>query len=192
MEANAAYWPIGIRMHSQTPGTAHSALICTDLLTLTALQNHLCTCHFLSSALPLACPNPHSAPAAPVPWAPPSHYLLTRFRALALFDPAFLLLSQFSEYLPKMPSQLCIQRLPAILGNARRGICTLTCCDLSFHSHPSMELLFVCLAAHDAEFRRWPDGVDRRICQTFAASPAEPGELPLGFRQHKRTPLGGV
>src|SRR5258708_19878724 len=45
-----------------------------------------------------------------------------------------------------------------------------------------MELLFVCLAAHDSEFRRWPDGVDRRICQTFAASPAEPGELPLGFR----------
>src|SRR5258708_12351852 len=44
-----------------------------------------------------------------------------------------------------------------------------------------MELLFVCLAAHDSEFRRWPDGVDRRICQTFAASPAEPGELPLGF-----------
>jgi hypothetical protein len=25
-------------------------------------------------------------------------------------------------------------------------------------------------------------GVDRRICQTFAASPAEPGELLLGFR----------
>jgi len=45
-----------------------------------------------------------------------------------------------------------------------------------------MELLFVCLAAHDSEFRRWPDGVDRRICQTFAASPAEPGELLLGFR----------
>ncbi len=44
-----------------------------------------------------------------------------------------------------------------------------------------MELLLVCLAAHDSEFRRWPDGVDRRICQTFAASPAEPGELPLGF-----------
>jgi hypothetical protein len=44
-----------------------------------------------------------------------------------------------------------------------------------------MELLFVCLAAHDSEFRRWPGGVDRRICQTFAASPAEPGELLLGF-----------
>jgi hypothetical protein len=37
------------------------------------------------------------------------------------------------------------------------------------------------LAAHDSEFRRWSGGVDRRICQTSAASPAEPGELPLGF-----------
>src|ERR1700730_5650063 len=36
--------------------------------------------------------------------------------------------------------------------------------------------------AHHSEFRRWSGGVDRRICQTFAASPAEPGELPLGFR----------
>src|ERR1700724_62433 len=38
------------------------------------------------------------------------------------------------------------------------------------------------LAARDSEFRRWSGRVDRRICQTFAASPAEPGELPLGFR----------
>lgn len=51
-----------------------------------------------------------------------------------------------------------------------------------------MELLFVCLAAHDSEFRRWIGGVDRRICQTFCASPAEPGELLLGFR----SPLIGV
>ena len=29
----------------------------------------------------------------------------------------------------------------------------------------------------------WIDRVDRQICQTFAASPAEPGELPLGFRR---------
>jgi hypothetical protein len=36
---------------------------------------------------------------------------------MTFLDPAFLLLSQFSEYLPKMPSQLCIQRLPAVLGN---------------------------------------------------------------------------
>ena len=38
------------------------------------------------------------------------------------------------------------------------------------------------LAAHNSEFRRWSGGVDHRICQTFAASPAEPGDLPLGFR----------
>src|ERR1700730_4414886 len=37
------------------------------------------------------------------------------------------------------------------------------------------------LAAHDSESRRWADGVDRRICQTFAASPAEPGGLLLAF-----------
>ena len=37
------------------------------------------------------------------------------------------------------------------------------------------------LAAHDSKFRRWSGGVDRRICQTLAASPAEPGELPLVF-----------
>ena len=49
-----------------------------------------------------------------------------------------------------------------------------------------MELLFVCLAAHDSEFRRCIGGVDRRICQTFCASPAEPGELLLGFRAASR------
>ena len=36
------------------------------------------------------------------------------------------------------------------------------------------------LSLDKSEFRRWPDGVDPRICQTFAASPAEPGELLLG------------
>jgi hypothetical protein len=40
----------------------------------------------------------------------------------------------------------------------------------------------VCLAARDSESRRWTEGADRRICQTFAASPAEPGELPFWFR----------
>src|SRR3981189_120655 len=39
--------------------------------------------------------------------------------------------------------------------------------------------------AHHSEFRRWSGGVDRRICQTFAASPAERGELPLVFRPDK-------
>src|SRR5437762_322315 len=60
--------------------------------------------------------------------------------------------------------------------------CTLPIwCGLSFQTHPSMGLLFVCLAAHDSESRRWTPGVDPRICQTFAASPAEPGELPFWF-----------
>ena len=45
-----------------------------------------------------------------------------------------------------------------------------------------MGLLFVCLVAHDSESRRWPCGVDLLICQTFAASPAEPGELLFWFR----------
>ena len=45
-----------------------------------------------------------------------------------------------------------------------------------------MGLLFVCLVAHDLESRRWPCGVDLLICQTFAASPAEPGELLFWFR----------
>jgi hypothetical protein len=52
-------------LHSQTPRTAHSAFIRTNSLTLTALQNHLCTRHFLSLPLPLACPNPHSLFAGP-------------------------------------------------------------------------------------------------------------------------------
>ena len=33
------------------------------------------------------------------------------------------------------------------------------------------------------ESRRWTGGIDPRICQTFAASPAEPGELPFWFRR---------
>jgi hypothetical protein len=39
----------------------------------------------------------------------------------------------------------------------------------------------VCLAAHDLDFRRWTavalPGYSRN-CRTFAASPAEPGDLP--------------
>jgi cytochrome c len=34
------------------------------------------------------------------------------------------------------------------------------------------------LAAHCSESRPWTEGDDFGICQTFAASPAEPGELP--------------
>src|SRR3979490_719979 len=63
---------------------------------------------------------------------------------------------------------------------------------LTSHRHRSIEPFFMSLAARDSEFRRWSGRVDRRICQTFAASPAEPGELPLGFRTlaDRDTPVG--
>jgi hypothetical protein len=73
-----------------------------------------------------------------------------------------------------------VERLASRPGNLQSLLYALTWCGLISHRHPLMELLFVCLAVHDLEFGRWT-GVDRRICQTFAASPAEPGELPLGF-----------
>ena len=76
---------IRTQLHSQTPRTAHSAFIRTNSLTLTALQNHLCTHHFLSLPLLLACPNPHSLFAAPLPCGSAVPHLPTRFRALALF-----------------------------------------------------------------------------------------------------------
>jgi hypothetical protein len=40
---------------------------------------------------------------------------------------------------------------------------------------------FVRLAAHCLESRPRTEGADFGICQTFAASPAEPGELPCWF-----------
>ena len=40
-----------------------------------------------------------------------------------------------------------------------------------------MAELLRALAAHCSESRRWTEGADFGICQTFAASPAEPGEL---------------
>jgi len=42
-----------------------------------------------------------------------------------------------------------------IWERTRRGICTPTWCDLSFHTRPSMESLSCALAAHDSDFRRW-------------------------------------
>jgi len=46
--------------------------------------------------------------------------------------------------------------------------------------HP-WDSLSCALAARGAESRRWTEAADPRICQTFAASPAEPGELPCWF-----------
>src|ERR1700732_5423181 len=68
------------------------------------------------------------------------------------------------------------------LSNLQFPAIALTWCGLTSHRHRSIEPFFMSLAARDSEFRRWSGGVDRRIRQTFAASPAEPGELPLGFR----------
>src|ERR1700737_2164231 len=67
------------------------------------------------------------------------------------------------------------------LSNLQFPAIALTWCGLTSHRHRSIEPFFMSLAARDSEFRRWRGRVDRRICQTFAASPAEPGELPLGF-----------
>src|SRR3984893_9131728 len=87
------------------------------------------------------------------------------------------------------------------LSNLQFPAIALTWCGLTSHRHRSIEPFFMSLAARDSEFRRWSGRVDRRICQTFAASPAEPGELPLGFRGfcctayvglwHKRTSMSG-
>src|ERR1700730_12842901 len=71
------------------------------------------------------------------------------------------------------------------LSNLQFPAIALTWCGLTSHRHRSIEPFFMSLAARDSEFRRWSGRVDRRICQTFAASPAEPGELPLGFRTLK-------
>src|SRR6202048_3733812 len=67
------------------------------------------------------------------------------------------------------------------LSNLQFPAIALTWCGLTSHRHRSIEPFFMSLAARDSEFRRWSGRVDRRICQNFAASPAEPGELPLGF-----------
>ena len=74
--------------------------------------------------------------------------------------------------------------IAAALYNAPHlRVCIATWSALSFHSDPSTGFPFACLAALGSESRRWTEGVDPRICQTFAASPAEPGELPYVFRE---------
>ena len=70
--------------------------------------------------------------------------------------------------------------IAAALYNAPHlRVCIATWSALSFHSDPSTGFPFVCLAALGLESRRWTEGVRPRICQTFAASPAEPGEFLL-------------
>jgi len=60
--------------------------------------------------------------------------------------------------------------------------CTPICRGVIFALYPSMGLPFVCLAAHGFRASSMARGSDFGKCQTFAASAAEPGELPLWFR----------
>ena len=53
---------------------------------------------------------------------------------------------------------------------------------LHFSWRPIGGTPFMRLAAHCLETRPRTEGADFGICQTFAASPAEPGELPCWFR----------
>jgi hypothetical protein len=61
------------------------ARICTGLFILPKAKKYLSTRRALTSPAAPACPNPHSAPASRSPAALSRHYLLMRFRALALF-----------------------------------------------------------------------------------------------------------
>src|ERR1700738_5307993 len=67
------------------------------------------------------------------------------------------------------------------LSNLQFPAIALTWCGLTSHRHRSIEPFFMSSAARDSEFRRWSGRVDRRICQTFAASPAEPGNSHWGL-----------
>jgi hypothetical protein len=50
-----------------------------------------------------------------------------------------------------------------------------------FGSDAGLRIYFRVLGGPPFESRRWTGGIDPRTCQTFAASPAEPGELPFWF-----------
>src|SRR6516165_9022612 len=55
-----------------------------------------------------------------------------------------------------------------------------------------MGLPFVCLAAHGFRASSMARGSDFGKCQTFAASPAEPGELPLWFSKGRKEQISGT
>src|SRR3984893_11921105 len=54
-------------------------------------------------------------------------------------------------------------------------------CGFTSRGYPVGGTPFVRLVAHCLESRPRIEGADFGICRTFAASPAEPGELPCGF-----------
>jgi hypothetical protein len=76
---------IRIQLHSHSPRPIHCRLIRTKLIIPTRPHNHLCISQSLTSSASLRSPNPHSRLPHRSPAGLPAHYLLARFRALALF-----------------------------------------------------------------------------------------------------------
>jgi hypothetical protein len=83
--------------------------------------------------------------------------------------------------LPRNASTSCVEtiRLTSLLGRQRLHNCaTIWCVSFqTIHRCDSPRML-----GRSTGRGYGAGGVDRRICQTFAASPAEPGELPCWFR----------
>src|SRR3981189_467219 len=77
------------------------------------------------------------------------------------------------------------------LSNLQFPAIALTWCGLTSHRHRSIEPFFMSLAARDSEFRRWSGRVDRRICQTFAASRQSWGNSHWGLAWASQNGLHG-
>lgn len=106
---------------------------------------------------------------------------------MTFLNPALLLLRQSTKYLAQISAQLHVKYLPSILGNEHDVVFALPFCGLGFQTRPLMELHMRVLWR--LTFRSFIDGrpgAYPRKCQTSAASPAKPGELPLWYG------LGGV
>src|SRR5258705_9205051 len=72
------------------------------------------------------------------------------------------------------------------LSNLQFPAIALTWCGLTSHRHRSIEPFFMSLARHGTRLRPCNVRVSYPICHSFATSPAEPGELPLGFSNCER------
>jgi acetate CoA/acetoacetate CoA-transferase beta subunit len=93
-----------------------------------------------------------------------------------LFDPAFLLLRQLTKHLSEVPPQLRVKRLPAALGNEHNMIFALPLAVASALVLVHRQASFRVRGGSRSEVSAMGD---RRKCQTFAASQAEPGGLPV-------------
>src|SRR5712664_1284224 len=55
-------------------------------------------------------------------WRNRNHHVNVIRHQMTFFDPAFLLLCQLAKYIPEVPPQLPVKRLPAALGNEHNMI----------------------------------------------------------------------